>query len=300
MTQAADLNARFGNAAVQIKDGPGGMPVVEVAYARATATIALQGAHLTRFAPVGAKPVIWLSDAAKFAPGKSIRGGVPVCWPWFGPHESRGDVPAHGYARMVPWELVETRALSNDATRLQFRLLETDATRVQWPHPCELTLQMTVGAALDLELATRNTGKDAFTLGEALHTYFEVSDVRQIQVRGVENLAYIDKVAAGARKQQQGAVAIDGEVDRIYLNSTADCVIDDPQWRRRIRIAKTGSGATVIWNPGRDKADKMGDLGSDGYLRMVCVESANAADHVVRLAPGDTHRLSVRYSVEAM
>lgn len=295
-----DLNARFGNRAVRFTHGDGGMPTAEIANEQATATIALQGAHLTRFVPRGAKPVAWLSPAAKFAPGKSVRGGVPVCWPWFGPHETHKEFPAHGFARMVPWEVVASQALSGDITRLRFRLLETETTRAQWPHPSEVYLNMNIGANLEMELVTRNTGSAAFTLGTALHTYFAVGDVRHVRVHGLDGLPYIDKVDAFKRKQQHGAVQIDGEVDRIYLDSSADCVIEDPDYRRRIRIRKSGSRSTVVWNPGKDKAEQMGDLGPDGYLHMLCVESANAADDVVQVAPGAEHRLWVQYGIEAL
>ncbi|MDX1251911.1 MAG: D-hexose-6-phosphate mutarotase [Gammaproteobacteria bacterium] len=295
------LNERFGlRGQVTFREGAGGLAVVEVSNSHATAALALQGGHLMRWAPRPQSPVIWLSRAAKFGPGKSIRGGVPVCWPWFGPHSSDASLPAHGFARTVPWEVTATRALPNGATGLSLRLVPSDATRAAWPYSTEVMLHIIVGTALEMNLVTHNTGNEAVTLGQALHTYFEVGDVRRIKIHGLGGCEYIDKVDGGARKVQNGPVTIAAETDRIYLGSTADCLIDDPQLRRRIRITKGGSRSTVVWNPWIEKAAKMGDLGESGYLNMVCVESANAADDVVTLAPEAEHRLWVRYSAEGL
>lgn len=295
------LNARFGIAGqVSFQAGSGGLDVVEVSNAHATARIALQGAHVMTWAPRGAAPVIWLSGAAKFAPGKSIRGGVPICWPWFGPHATDAKLPGHGYARTVPWEVVKTEALADGATRLTFRLVESDATRAQWPHATEAQNIVTVGRTLDVELVTRNHDKTPVTIGDALHTYFHVSDIRQVAIRGLEGCPYLDKVDGGARKQQNGAVTIGAEVDRIYLDSSADCLIEDLGLKRRIRVSKRNSRSTVVWNPWAEKAARMGDFGDNGYLNMVCVESANAADDMVILAPDAEHRLWVRYGVEPL
>ncbi|MFP5507129.1 MAG: D-hexose-6-phosphate mutarotase [Gammaproteobacteria bacterium] len=298
---SAALNARFGIPDhLSFRDAPGGMHVAEVDNAHATASIALQGAHLMTWTPKGAHPVVWLSEQAKLAPGKSIRGGVPICWPWFGPHASEPSFPGHGFARTVPWDLAETQKLANGATRLVFRLPHSDATRAQWPHPSEVEIHMVVGPTLEIDLVTRNTGDAPITVGEALHTYFEVGDVRKVKVHGLDGCPYVDKVDGGARKQQAGPVTIAGEVDRIYLESTADCVIEDPVLGRRIRIAKKGSASSVVWNPWIEKAAKMGDLGDSGYLRMLCVESANADADVVSIPPGAEHHLWVRYSVESL
>ncbi len=299
-TDLAALNKRFGILNQVVFKPEGGLTVAVVTNGLATATIALQGAHVMTWAPRGHRPVIWLSRAATLAPGKSIRGGAPVCWPWFGPHQTEPKFPGHGYARTVPWEVIDTQMRPGGATRLTFRLVESEATRVQWPHATPVELHVTVGRTLECELVTRNDGQAPVTIGDALHTYFEVSDVRQVAIHGLGGLPYIDKVDGGERKQQIGPVTIASEVDRVYLDSTADCLIDDPRWRRRIRVSKRGSRSTVVWNPWVDKAAKMGDLGADGYLRMVCVESTNAADDVVTIAPGGNHSLWVRYAVEKL
>lgn len=296
-----ELNRRFGIAnALRFEELPGGLTVAQVKTAMAEATIALQGAHVMSYQPKGHEPLIWLSKFASFVPGKSIRGGVPVCWPWFGPHATETKFPGHGFARTVMWEVVGTEGLRDGSTRIAFRIVQDDATRAQWPHASEALNIVTVGKTLEIELVTRNTGSAPFTLGDAFHTYFEVSDIRDCRIHGFGGCPYLDKVDGGQKKQQTGPVVIDAEVDRIYLDSTADILIDDPGFKRRIRVTKRGSRSSVVWNPWDQKAAKMGDFGPEGYLNMVCVESTNAADDVVSVPAGGEHRLWVRYSVEPL
>lgn len=297
----SDLNQTFAIPGhVTFKEGPGGLVVAEVANALAESTIALQGAHVMTFTPRGQEPVIWLSKFAKFAPGKSIRGGVPICWPWFGPHASDATLPGHGFARTVMWQALETKALADGATFLRFGLVETDATRAQWPHASTAQIEITVGAALRVELVTRNSGTAPFVLGEALHTYFHISDVAKMKITGLENCDYLDKVGATTRRTQQGPIVIESEVDRVYLNVPGDCVIEDSGLKRRIRIAGQNARSAVVWNPWVEKADKMGDFGPEGYRGMVCVETANAVDNVVTVNAGEEHRMVAVYSVEAL
>lgn len=285
---------------VQLREIADGVIVAEVANQHALANIALQGAHVATFQPRGEEPVLWLSPNAKFAPGKSIRGGVPICWPWFGPHASDSKLPGHGFARTVPWELLETRALADGSTFLRFQLVQNDSTRAQWPHPSTAQLKVTVGRALRLELVTSNTGPAPFALGEALHTYFQISDVGNMTIRGLENCEYMDKVNGSARFTQQDGIVITSEVDRVYVSTAADCLIEDKGLQRAIRIHKEGSQSTVVWNPWQEKAEKMGDFGPKLHRDMVCVESGNALENVVTLQPGATHRLLAVYSTEKL
>jgi len=296
-----ELNQRFAIAGhLQFIEVDGGLVFAEINNKHANASIAIQGAHIATFQPKGEEPVIWLSKLAKFVPGKSIRGGVPICWPWFGAHATDSKLPGHGYARTVMWEVLETKALADGSTFLRFGIIENDITRTQWPHACSVQLEATVGKALRVELITKNTGNAAFQLGEALHTYFHISDVGNMTIRGLEGCEYIDKVGETTRRKQQGGIVIESEVDRVYVNTTADCIIEDKGLKRAIRIAKTGSKSAVVWNPWTEKADKMGDFGPQGHRGMVCVESGNAMENVVTLAAGETHRLVAVYSTEKL
>lgn len=301
MTTLNSLNQQFGIAGhLQFIEVDGGLTFAEISNAHATASIALQGAHIATFQPKGEEPIIWLSKLAKFIPGKSIRGGVPVCWPWFGPHATDSKLPGHGFARTVMWEVQETKALADGSTFIRFGLIENEITRAQWPHASIVQLEATVGRALKVELITKNTGSAAFQLGEALHTYFHISDVGNMTIRGLEGCEYIDKVGETTRRTQQGGIVIESEVDRVYVNTTTDCIIEDKGLKRAIRIAKTGSKSAVVWNPWTEKADKMGDFGPQGHRGMVCVESGNAFDNIVTVQAGETHRLVAVYSSEKL
>lgn len=294
------LDERFGlPGLLSFQEGPGGLPVAQVSAPGGSAVISLSGGHVMTWHPAGEKPVLWLSGYAKFAPGKSIRGGIPVCWPWFGPHATDSTFPAHGFARTSPWHVVSAEAMG-DSVVLVLELDQSDATRALWPHDCHAGLRITVGRELRLELATENRGNGALVISEALHTYFAVSDIRRVPVLGLAGCAYVDKVDGGQRKTQDGAIVIGGEVDRVYVDTDSDCLIEDAGLGRRIRISKTGSGSTVVWNPWIAKAEKMGDFGPDGHLGMVCVESGNALENAVTVAPGVTHVLTAVYSVEPL
>jgi D-hexose-6-phosphate mutarotase len=297
-----DLNARFG-LAEQLKfiDGPGGLVFAEIDNALGTAYLCLQGAHITTFRPKDQdEPVIWLSKFAKFAAGKSIRGGAPVCWPWFGAHASEASFPGHGFARTVMWAVTHSAALPSGETEITLVLQENVQTQAQWPEKTRLELNVIVGKSLKASLTTHNLGETAVQIGEALHTYFHIGDIGEIKVTGLENGVYLDKVGEVARKTQEGAITFNGEVDRVYVDTESTCEIVDPGLNRRIVIAKTGSRSTVVWTPWQEKADKMGDFGPDGWRQMVCVESANALENVVSVAAGASHSLCVEYSAQPL
>lgn len=301
MTDIAQWNATHGIAKqVQFINGKGNMPVAEIKNDLGRASIALQGAHVLDFQANGEAPLLWMSEDATFAPGKSLRGGVPICWPWFGPNDSDSNLPGHGPARTANWKPVTTEAMEDGRTLAIFELIESDRTRQSCPHPLRVQLHVKVGHSLSLALETTNLGATSFTLGEALHTYFYVSDVREAKIEGLENCEYIDKIDAGQRKQQHGVVRINSETDRIYLGTGNCCNIVDPVMKRKILIRSEGSASTVVWNPWVEQAEKMGDLGPEGYLHMLCVETANAASNVVQLEAEETHRMVADYSSEPL
>jgi glucose-6-phosphate 1-epimerase len=170
-------------------------------------------------------------------------------------------------------------------------LTNSETTQALWPYTFNLQLLLTVGPELRVELITRNPGSESFTFTGALHSYFSVSDIGQVTLYGLEDCTYLDKVEDFQAKTQQGPITINGETDRIYLNTTATCTLEDRGWQRRIVIAKSGSHSTVVWNPWQDKARAMADFGDEEYLGMLCVETANAAEDTVTLVPGQEHYL---------
>ncbi|HKI59743.1 MAG TPA: D-hexose-6-phosphate mutarotase [Mariprofundaceae bacterium] len=295
---AQSLNREFGiDGELTFRDAGDGFIVIDIENKSCTASVAMQGAHLMTWQPKGEEPVIWMSPVATLAKGKSIRGGVPICWPWFGAHASNPSFPGHGFARTVPWEVIGTASLDSGSTRISFRIagIKTD----QWPCEVPAEMHMVIGRELEMELVTENNNDEVFTIGDALHTYFAVGNVSKINVRGLDGCDYLDKVDGGARKVQEGEITIASEVDRIYFDEGQDVVIEDPVMKRKIHIKKGASHSTIVWNPWIEKCKAMGDFGSDdGYLGMVCVESANAAEDIVQVAPGGRHQLWVRYSVE--
>ena len=296
-----ELNDRFAIAdQVSFATGPGGFPVMSVRNAHADAAIALQGADVTSFQPHGQEPVLFLSRHAAYAPGKAIRGGIPICWPWFGPHPTDPTKPDHGFARTRPWSVLDTMAMPNGATRVRLGLTDDAETRALWPHAFSLELAVTVGATLEVALVTRNTGREAFVCSGALHSYFRIGDVTASMIQGLEGTPYVDKVDGGRLKVQQGPVTIAGETDRVYTDTTASCLIVDPTLGRRVTVAKRGSRSTVVWNPWRDKARRLADFGDDEYTEMVCVEVANAGADTVTVAPGGEHHLGTTISAVAI
>ncbi len=293
-----ELNAQFGiEGELDFVEDESGLAVAKIDNAQGSATLCLQGAHLMSWQPRSQKtPVVWLSRDAKLAVGKSIRGGAPVCWPWFGAHATESAFPGHGFARTVPWRVIESGKGIDGETRLALRLVASDKTREQWPHACNLDLVITIGETLRMELITENTGSDDFVIGEALHTYFQIGDISEVSVSGLEGCEYWDKVGGSSLRKQNGEIRFSGETDRVYINTVSECVIRDEKLMRSIHVAKSGSLSTVVWTPWIDKANKMGDMGQpDGWREMLCVESANALENQVKVASGTRHTLIVEY-----
>ena len=278
--------------------GPGGLPVAQIRNAFAVATVSLHGGQVLAFQPHGQDPVLWMSAHSAYQPGKAIRGGIPVCWPWFGPHPSDPSRPAHGFARTSFWSVLSAAALADGATQIRLRLADDDISYDLWPHSFELRLVVTVAAQLRVELIARNPGPAPYTYSGALHSYFDVSDIAAISIHGLDGCAYIDKADGEQHKIQRGPVSIEAETDRVYLNATETCAIDDPGLDRRITIAKAGSRTTVVWNPWTEKARRLADFGDQEYQGMVCVETANADGDSITVAPGDEHRLTAIIGVE--
>jgi len=280
------------------KTGEGDMPILEIKNTHATAIISLQGAHLLSWIPAGEEEVIWLSEDAKFAAGKSIRGGIPICWPWFGAHADNPDYPAHGFARTTNWQVSCAEMMDDGGTRISFSSQPLPENKVMWPAETSVQLSITIGKKLEVELNTYNNGSKPITIGQAFHTYFKVADVSNVLLHGLDDGDYLDKPDNFSRKVQHGPVTINEEVDRIYLDTTSDCVIEDKILKRKIVIRKCGSHSTVVWNPWKGIAEKMGDLGEQGYKQMLCVESCNAAEDVAIIEPGKSHQLWAQYEVK--
>lgn len=251
------------------------------------------------WAPTGFDPVLWVSSLAKDSVGAAIRGGVPICFPWFGPGRSGDLKPAHGFARITEWNL-EDRESNDDAasTTARFSLTHENIDqqlRVAFPHEFRAVYTVHIGAELTMSLTVTNTGSTAFEFEEALHTYLSVGDSQQISIEGLDGAQYFDKVAQQAQTQT-GAIAITDETDRVYYSE--DTVqVKDPALDRTITVAKEGSANTVVWNPRTEKSKEMTDFADDEWQSMVCVETANVLDNAVRLDAGESHTMTQILSV---
>ena len=281
-----------------------------IRHGQAELLVAQQGAHILSYQLAGQPPLIWLNDEAVFKSGKSIRAGVPVCWPWFGnlarnPQSvqamrvSHEEAPAHGLVRAMDWELgsIET---DGEGLKVEFVLPYPEGGLPGWPHQVDLKLSIRLDEQLHISLTSINQGADEVAISQALHSYFAVSDVRNVHVEGVNGLSYIETLEDWKLKPQVGDLRFTGETDRIYLDTPALLSIVDPAWERRVELTSSGSRSAVIWNPWIDRAAAFSDMADDGWQRMLCIETANVWDDVVELAPGATHSLSVSIGSEPL
>ena len=297
----AELRNRFTAAPVQCMEGKGGLPCLKINTDLAEATIYLHGAQVTHYQPRGQKPVLFMSDSACFAADKPIRGGVPICFPWFGPRPGGQSGPAHGFARLQQWDVTQLSIAGDGTVDVILQLTPTNFTRSLWPG--EFSLQYRIRIARDLQMTLRvaNLADEALTIQEALHTYFVVGDIHRTSVTGLAGVSYLDKVD-GAKPKVQGPspITFTAETDRVYLNTQSTCVIHDPTLGRKITLAKTGSDATVLWNPWTAKSKTMSDFGDEEWPGMLCVETANVADNTLTLAPNASHTMEATISVDTL
>ena len=288
-----ELNERFTiKDEVEFSDGNGGLPIVTINNKFATSVISLYGGQVLSYQPVGGLDVLWMSDKSVFEEGKPIRGGIPLCFPWFGPHASDTSLPQHGFARLVEWNVSEVLILANGATKLILSLHYSAATKKYWPYEFSAMLTVTVGPKLEVKLTVINIGEETFTYSDALHSYFNISDINEINIDGLRSASYYEGASTELNRQEEPLLQIAKEENRRYVGSVTDCIIYDKQYRRKIRIAKTDSKVTVVWNPGAENAKNIADIGEDGHKHFVCIEAVNAYDDVVTLASGQEFTLS--------
>lgn len=273
--------------------------------------VAQQGAQILSYQRDGEQPLIWLSEQAEFEQGQGVRGGVPVCWPWFGDLRRNPEqvqamhqpgqmiVPAHGLVRALDWQLLGIDSQDHGVV-LDFVFNSVEQPQTEWPHAAELKLRIRLDDQLHLELDTRNLGDTPLAFSQALHSYFAVSDIRQVRVEGLRGCRYIDTLDNWLERQQPDTLSFHGETDRIYLDTPAQLSIVDPAWQRRIRLHSSGSRSAVLWNPWIDKARRLSQFAEDAWQGMLCIEHANVLDDHVLLAPGAQHRLSVSLWSEAL
>jgi glucose-6-phosphate 1-epimerase len=291
----AELNSQFGIPhGAKIVEGNGGLPKIQVTSVAATAEMYLHGAHITSWKPTGCDEVFFLSPHSLFQDGIAIRGGVPICFPWFGAKADDPQAPAHGFVRTKSWKL---ESIGQSGEEVILSTESDDDTRKWWPHDFRLEYRVVFGTELLLELTMTNTGSAALQFEEALHAYYSVGDATRVSVSGLEGTKYLDKTDSMHEKTQSGDITITAETDRIYPHSAHSLELFDPVLLRRIAIEKENSHSTVVWNPRVDKAKALADLGEDQWKSMLCLEVANVAQDVVTLAPDDVLTMKAIVSV---
>ncbi len=295
----SSLRQRFGIPGVLSFDEDHGLKRLHVTTPQAQATMYLQGAQLTAWQPAGQEPVLFLSRKSEFAPGKPIRGGIPIVFPWFATDSKRDRVdghpgPMHGFARIQEWMLQSAKQTSEQVA-LKLTVGPTEMSRSMGYDHFLLTLEVLIGETLTLRLTVANGGTASMSFEEAFHSYFSVMDVHEATVTGLESTAYIDKTDGMKIKPASGKpVTFTGPTDRVYLNTEAPLTIHDGAQRRDIHIAKTNSRTTVVFNPWKE----LPDLGEWDWHEMLAVETANTGANAKTLAPGEAFTMGCEVRVE--
>jgi glucose-6-phosphate 1-epimerase len=294
-----ELREKFGiEDMLRFEETSTGLVRAVVTTAEADADVYLQGAHVAHWAPKSQKPVLFVSSRSEFAPGKAIRGGIPVVFPWFGPRGGGMPGPSHGFARTALWRLRSAQKTGGQV-KVVFVLAPKDLAETFGYADFHLQLRVVIGAELQMELRVHNQSEKQLKYEEALHSYFAVGDIGQVSISGLEGTTYIDKTDGMKRKRVGNEpLQLTKETDQIHVNTNATCMVDDALWQRRIVIEKSGSESTVVWNPWTGKTKSLKDMAPEEWREMVCVESANAADNAVTVAPGREHLMRVIIRVE--
>jgi glucose-6-phosphate 1-epimerase len=296
----AELDRRFGIPGIaEVVAGAGGLANVRVRSSEAAGDMFLHGAHVTSWKPRGAEEVIFVSSQSRWEDGKAIRGGVPICFPWFGNKAGDPGAPAHGFVRAKAWRL-ESIAEAGGVVTVSMFTESDESTRRWWPADFRLIHRVTFGSTLILELVLANTGTASLRCEEALHTYLGVGHIEKMSLQGLDKIRYLDKTDSNREKTQHGPIVIASETDRIYLNTQSTVEVEDHFLERRIRVAKENSRTTVVWNPWVQKAHAMSDFGDAEWPQMVCVETCNVAEFAVDLAPGEQHEMKAILSLAAL
>jgi glucose-6-phosphate 1-epimerase len=283
-----------GTKAVTVIERDGGL-VLEVAAVCGLASIALQGAHLLSWVPTGHSDVLWCSQLSQLGGGKAIRGGIPICWPWFGPHATDPNQPQHGFARTTVWSLARVSG-SDTAVSLVFDLPHAAARTAGVPGDVDVSVHFNFGLDLDIRLVTHNRGAAPLTVSAALHTYFRVGDVAQIVIDGLDGATYRDNTDAGRQRQQIGPRRIMAETIALFDHAAETQTLTDPLLQRQITISRRSGASTVVWNPGAN-AKTMADISSGAETQFVCIESGDIGVAACTVQPGELHAIHVVYKV---
>lgn len=294
----ASLNAKYAiPGQVEIVAGRGGLPTINVNNNAAKSEISIMGGHVLTYQPKGEDEMLWLSKKSDFADGLPIRGGIPICWPWFGPHPTDKSQPLHGFVRTMMWDICSICAPTPERTIVVLVIKDNDHTRAIWNFPFKLELEVSIGERLEVTLRTYNPGCTPFHITQGIHTYFGVKDVSAITIHGFDGVSYFNKVGgANNTLLQQGPIKVDKEIDAVFLNCAGAAELEDHAGKRHIRIDKEGSNSAVVWNPWIERSKNLPGYEPTSYQTMVCIETCNALADGRDIAPGGTHALKANIS----
>ncbi|MFA5233848.1 MAG: D-hexose-6-phosphate mutarotase [Sulfurimonas sp.] len=264
-----------------------GFAFIEIKNSAAEAKIALQGAHLFHYERVGEEPILWLSEVSDFEYGKAIRGGVPVCWPWFGFNEDK-TLPQHGFARTAIWECVSCSETDENSSSVILRLTHSQESLKMWPYLFELDLHVTISDKLTMELKTTNLDSTPFTITQALHTYFALTHISDAVIKGLDKKPYLNALT-WKNEVQEGDIIFNQEVDRVYQEVDGEITLCDKN--RTLHVRNENSSSVVVWNPWIEKTKRMNAMKPNAYEHMLCIESANAFDDARVINPQKSHTL---------
>ena len=297
-SQIAELDRRFGIPGIaSVSEGKGAMPRVHITSSLCEGEIYLHGAQVTSWKPAGHDEVLFISTTSRWEEGHAIRGGIPICFPWFRGKVDDPHAPAHGFVRTKVWQLESIMENENGIAVSMFTQSDENS-RKWWPGEFRLVHRVTFGSELRLELVCTNTGTTPFRFEEALHTYNRIANIQDSRVHGLDSVSYLDNTESNQEKTQRGDVLIASPTDRAYRNTQNEVDLLDPYQKRRIRLRKENSLSTVVWNPWSDGAARLPDLGDGEWKQFLCVEASNILDAAVNLAPGQEHRMAALLTVE--
>jgi len=268
-----------------------GFEYIEVKNSAAKAKIALQGAHIFEYTRQDKNNLLWLSEKSVFEQGVAIRGGIPLCWPRFGSLDE--SLQQHGFARVSMFKLINVNELNEFSTEVLFELRDTKESRALWNHQFILEVKMVISQTLSISMKTKNLDEKDFMITQAFHTYFSISNIQNISIKGLENKFYFDTLLDDKHKEDQ-AIKVEKEIDRVYIDTDDEVFLIDKD--KNIKLHTLGSASTVVWNPWIEKSAKMSYMSKNAYKEFVCIESANAFDDFVMVKSKKTHTLSLTIS----
>jgi glucose-6-phosphate 1-epimerase len=296
-SMVAELDRRFGIPGVaKVCEGKGAMPRVHITSSLCEGEIYLHGAQVTSWKPAGAEELLFLSTKSRWEEGQAIRGGIPICFPWFRAKADDPQAPSHGFVRTTTWQIESIVENGSGVTVTMFTRSD-ERTQRWWPGEFRLVERATFGSELSLELGCTNTGTTPLRFEEALHTYNRVADVPDARLQGLDAVSFLDNTDSNTEKTQRGDAAIASQTDNAYLNTQNVVDLLDRNMHRRIRLSKANSLTTVVWNPWREGANKLRDLGDDEWAQFLCVEASNILSFAIDLEPGQEHRMTAVISL---